>query len=240
MRSSIRRISVLCTVRWSRQTLGSTTTLQARHRATLLLRTRPLPSKIFFTRDPSPLADGFAACTSACFFRSSPLRSALRCSVMLRDASTVRLRTATGVADVTVKRTEVLNYDPSLYRTTRVEATAADGTKVRRHIASILRCFPPILNGNARLSLSSLSPSVTRELTLFFTFIFHSLSPLTVSTQLHRRTAPQVPVCLVWRADRRDAAAGKPMPLLLDGYGSYGICSEPDFSYFRLPLLDRG
>lgn len=82
--------------------------------------------------------------------------------------------------DVTVKRTEVLNYDPSLYRTTRLEATAADGTKVS--------------------------------------------------------------VSLVWRADRREAAlaAKRPMPLLLDGYGSYGICCEPDFSYFRLPLLDRG
>lgn len=79
-----------------------------------------------------------------------------------------------------MKRTEVLNYDPSLYRTTRLEATAADGTKVS--------------------------------------------------------------VSLVWRADRREAAlaAKRPMPLLLDGYGSYGICCEPDFSYFRLPLLDRG
>lgn len=79
-----------------------------------------------------------------------------------------------------MKRTDVLNYDPSLYRTTRLEATAADGTKV--------------------------------------------------------------PVSLVWRADKREAAqaAGAPMPMLLDGYGSYGICCEPDFSYLRLPLLDRG
>lgn len=29
-------------------------------------------------------------------------------------------------------------------------------------------------------------------------------------------------------------------PLLLDGYGAYGICSDPYFSISRLPLLERG
>lgn len=80
-------------------------------------------------------------------------------------------------ADTIVKRTEVPGYDPSLYRTTRLEATAQDGTKV--------------------------------------------------------------PISLVYRADARPPGGG-PMPCLLDGYGSYGICCEPDFSYLRLPLLDRG
>ncbi len=47
----------------------------------------------------------------------------------------------------------------------------------------------------------------------------------------------EVPVSLVYRRDvRRD---GK-QPLLLYGYGSYGICMDPEFSPNRLSLLDRG
>jgi oligopeptidase B len=37
----------------------------------------------------------------------------------------------------------------------------------------------------------------------------------------------------------RTRARGQ-VPLMLYGYGSYGICMEPDFSATRLPLLDRG
>jgi oligopeptidase B len=53
-------------------------------------------------------------------------------------------------------------------------------------------------------------------------------------------TAPdgiRVPISLVYRKDAM--ASGRP-PLLLYGYGSYGINVEPQFSSARLSLLDRG
>lgn len=50
------------------------------------------------------------------------------------------------------------------------------------------------------------------------------------------RDGTQVPVSVVYRADmRRD-----PAPLILYGYGSYGISVDPDFNASILPLLDRG
>ena len=46
-----------------------------------------------------------------------------------------------------------------------------------------------------------------------------------------------IPVSLVWRRDqKRDDA----QPLLLYGYGSYGIALDPAFSQTRVSLLDRG
>ncbi len=59
------------------------------------------------------------------------------------------------------------------------------------------------------------------------------------STQLLARAADgtEVPVSLVWkRALRR----GQPQPLLMYGYGAYGIPVDPYFSSSRLSLLDRG
>ncbi|MEP6739843.1 MAG: S9 family peptidase, partial [Caldimonas sp.] len=46
-----------------------------------------------------------------------------------------------------------------------------------------------------------------------------------------------IPVSLVWRRDRKRAG---PQPLLLHGYGSYGIPLDPWFSQARVSLLDRG
>ncbi len=46
-----------------------------------------------------------------------------------------------------------------------------------------------------------------------------------------------VPVSLVYRRDLRRPG---PQPLLLYGYGSYGIPSDPSFRASRLSLLDRG
>lgn len=47
----------------------------------------------------------------------------------------------------------------------------------------------------------------------------------------------QVPISLVYRRDlKRDA----PQPLLLYGYGSYGLPTDPWFSGARVSLLDRG
>ena len=74
-----------------------------------------------------------------------------------------------------VKRTEVPGYDPSLYRTERVFARAADGTGI--------------------------------------------------------------PISIV---QRRDVPHDGSAPLLLYGYGSYGISIDPAFSAARLALLDRG
>jgi oligopeptidase B len=47
----------------------------------------------------------------------------------------------------------------------------------------------------------------------------------------------EVPVSLVWRRDTKRAA---PQPLLLYGYGSYGIAIDPAFAQTRVSLLDRG
>lgn len=47
----------------------------------------------------------------------------------------------------------------------------------------------------------------------------------------------EIPISLVWRKDQRPAG---PRPLLLYGYGSYGIPLDPWFSSSRVSLLDRG
>lgn len=47
----------------------------------------------------------------------------------------------------------------------------------------------------------------------------------------------EVPVSLVYRSDRFSRGTA---PLLVDGYGSYGISIEPTFSASLLSLLDRG
>ncbi len=59
------------------------------------------------------------------------------------------------------------------------------------------------------------------------------------STQIMARAGDgtEVPVSLVWRRDRR---RGEPQPLLMYGYGAYGIPIDPYFSSSRLSLLDRG
>ena len=52
------------------------------------------------------------------------------------------------------------------------------------------------------------------------------------------RDGARVPVTLAWRHDkaRRDGSA----PLLIEGYGAYGISSDPAFSSASVSLLDRG
>lgn len=47
----------------------------------------------------------------------------------------------------------------------------------------------------------------------------------------------EVPVSLVWRRDLRRSG---PQPLLLYGYGAYGLPTDPWFSATRVSLLDRG
>ncbi len=47
----------------------------------------------------------------------------------------------------------------------------------------------------------------------------------------------RVPISLVYHSDAR---TNEPMPLLLYGYGSYGLRSDPAFRSERLSLLDRG
>ncbi|MBV7295868.1 S9 family peptidase [Corynebacterium sp. TAE3-ERU12] len=51
------------------------------------------------------------------------------------------------------------------------------------------------------------------------------------------RDGAQVPVSLI---RRRDCALDQPRPLLLYGYGSYEMPTDPGFSVARLSLLDRG
>jgi len=59
------------------------------------------------------------------------------------------------------------------------------------------------------------------------------------SEYLHARAADGtlIPISVVYRKDtRRDGSA----PLLVNGYGSYGVSSEPTFDATRQALLDRG
>ncbi len=60
-----------------------------------------------------------------------------------------------------------------------------------------------------------------------------------VSERLHAtaRDGTQVPISLVRHKDTR---SDSPQPLLLHGYGAYGVCSDPAFSASRVSLLDRG
>lgn len=47
----------------------------------------------------------------------------------------------------------------------------------------------------------------------------------------------QIPMAVMYRKGAFDEGTA---PLILDGYGSYGINSDPYFSPYRLPLLDNG
>lgn len=51
------------------------------------------------------------------------------------------------------------------------------------------------------------------------------------------RDGQQIPVSMVWH---KDTSIEQPNPLLLYGYGSYGITVDPGFSTTRLSLLNRG
>ena len=51
------------------------------------------------------------------------------------------------------------------------------------------------------------------------------------------RDGERVPVSMVWH---KDTDLKQPNPLLLYGYGAYGITVDPGFSTKRLSLLDRG
>lgn len=55
--------------------------------------------------------------------------------------------------------------------------------------------------------------------------------------EINARDGQQVPVTLVYRKDKFTPSAN---PILIDGYGAYGLNDDADFSYSRLSLLDRG
>lgn len=51
----------------------------------------------------------------------------------------------------------------------------------------------------------------------------------------------RVPISLVWRPGPHETTnPASPRPLLLEGYGAYGLTVDPSFSSARLSLLDRG
>jgi oligopeptidase B len=51
----------------------------------------------------------------------------------------------------------------------------------------------------------------------------------------------RVPISLVWRAAAHEhTCPASARPLLLEGYGAYGLTMDPSFSSARLSLLDRG
>lgn len=83
----------------------------------------------------------------------------------------------------------------------------------------------------------------TRETTLLKRMeVLGDFSPshyTTERTWAVARDGTEVPVSLVYR--KNDSPAGRhPRPLLLYGYGAYGIKSDPAFSSRVLSLLDRG
>lgn len=70
--------------------------------------------------------------------------------------------------------------------------------------------------------------------------VLGDFDPNRYTTERHWATASdgtRIPISLVYRSDQKVA---RPQPLLLYGYGSYGISVDPVFSYSRLSLLDRG
>ncbi len=50
----------------------------------------------------------------------------------------------------------------------------------------------------------------------------------------------EVPISLVYLRDAPDGVPAGPRPLRLDGYGAYGINTDPEFSILRLALIERG
>ena len=76
--------------------------------------------------------------------------------------------------------------------------------------------------------------------------VLGDFDPARYETERLLATAPdgvQVPISLVRRRPAAGGAGGEeegPAPLLLYGYGAYGIAMEPTFHSARLSLLDRG
>jgi oligopeptidase B len=81
----------------------------------------------------------------------------------------------------------------------------------------------------------------TREVTLLKQQpVLGGFDPAMYVSERHHATAPdgtQVPISLVYK---RDTPIQQGAPLLLYGYGSYGMSMDPYFSTSRLSLLDRG
>ncbi|CAI5510107.1 unnamed protein product [Closterium sp. Naga37s-1] len=130
------------------------------------------------------------------------------------------------------------SFDPSLYSSRRLFATAADGTQVspsfdpslyssRRHFATaadgtqVGPSFDPSLYSSRRLFATA------KDGTQVSISLVHRNTPANVAG------APSVST---------DAAAcsGPPWPMLLYAYGAYEVPSRLSFSPDRLSLLDRG
>jgi len=107
---------------------------------------------------------------------------------------------------------------------------------------------PEFVTGTFRYTYTSLvTPNAVYDLdmatgkrTLLKATEVPKYDPALYATELAHATArdgTQVPISLVYRKDvKRDGTA----PMLLYGYGSYGISMDPAFSPARLALLDRG
>ena len=65
---------------------------------------------------------------------------------------------------------------------------------------------------------------------------FHSSQYTTMRVEVTARDGVKVPVSIAYRTDKRVHKG----PLLLEGYGSYGISNDPAFMRTAVPLMDRG
>ena len=65
---------------------------------------------------------------------------------------------------------------------------------------------------------------------------FDSSKYTTMRLEITARDGVKVPVSIAYRTDKRTHKG----PLLLEGYGSYGISNDPAFMRTAVPLMDRG
>jgi oligopeptidase B len=66
---------------------------------------------------------------------------------------------------------------------------------------------------------------------------FHAADYVSERMWATARDGTKVPLSIAYK---KTVDRTKPQPLYLNGYGSYGISSDPGFSYARVSLLDRG
>lgn len=152
---------------------------------------------------------------------------------VLRDALVLRVR-RNGVVEHLVRRFD----DGSEHRVDSGEALSySQGRNNDTFDTTVFRFATTSLTTPERVYDYDV---VRRKKTLRKRTVVHGYRPSQYESRRLFARAPdgrRVPLTLVWKkALRRDG----PQPLLLEGYGAYGISNELRFSPSRVSLLDRG